>query len=104
VNKILLIVVIFFSHHLVGQINAPKYSNEFLNIGVGARSLAMSNAVITSTEGQCLDIGILANLANTTNDIQIGLMHAEYFAGIANMILAASLKKLTIKVVLDFLF
>ena len=35
-NKILLIIVIFFSHHVVGQINAPKYSNEFLNIEYSA--------------------------------------------------------------------
>ena len=29
--------------------NAPKYSNEFMNIGIGARALGMSNAVVTST-------------------------------------------------------
>ena len=32
------------------NLNAPKYSNEFLNIGIGARALAMSNSVITSSE------------------------------------------------------
>ncbi|MGZ4089775.1 MAG: hypothetical protein ACXVNO_03590, partial [Bacteroidia bacterium] len=30
---------------------ARKYSNEFLNIGVGARALGMGNANITSVEG-----------------------------------------------------
>ena len=93
-NKILLIVVIFFSHHLVGQINAPKYSNEFLNIGVGARSLAMSNAVITSTEGAMAGYWNPSNLASTTNDIQIGLMHAEYFAGIAKYDFGSIVKKI----------
>jgi len=94
VNKILLVLVIFFSHHLVAQINAPKYSNEFLNIGVGARSLAMSNAVITSTKGAMSGYWNPSNLANTTNDIQIGLMHAEYFAGIAKYDFGSIVKKI----------
>ena len=78
-NKILLILVIFFFHHLVAQINAPKYSNEFLNIGVGARSLAMSNAVITSTKGAMSGYWNPSNLANTTNDIQIRKFITNYF-------------------------
>lgn len=30
---------------------APKYSNEFLSLGVGADAFSMGNAVVASTEG-----------------------------------------------------
>jgi hypothetical protein len=63
--------------------NTPKYSNEFLNIGVGARALGMSNAVVTSTDDVLSGYWNPANLTNIKSDLQIGLMHAEYFAGIA---------------------
>lgn len=63
--------------------NTPKYSNEFLNIGVGARALGMSNSVITSTNDVMSGFWNPANLTNIESDLQIGLMHAEYFAGIA---------------------
>ena len=76
-------VILGLGFNLTSQINAPKYSNEFLNIGVGARSLAMSNSVITSTNSAMSGYLNPANLIKNENDIQIGLMHAEYFAGIA---------------------
>ena len=76
-------VILGLGYNLTSQINAPKYSNEFLNIGVGARSLAMSNSVITSTNSAMSGYLNPANLIKNENDIQIGLMHAEYFAGIA---------------------
>jgi len=63
--------------------NSPKYSNEFLNIGVGARSLGMSNSVITSSSDVMAGYWNPANLTMIDSDLQIGLMHAEYFAGIA---------------------
>lgn len=60
----------------------PKYSNEFLNIGVGARALGMSNSVVSSvndvTSGYWNPTGLLG-----LNELQVGLMHSEYFAGIA---------------------
>jgi hypothetical protein len=61
---------------------APKYSNEFLNIGVGARALGMAGSVIASsndvTSGYWNPVGLL-----DLKELQIGLMHSEYFAGIA---------------------
>ncbi|HOK37078.1 MAG TPA: PorV/PorQ family protein [Bacteroidales bacterium] len=63
--------------------NAPKYSNEFLSIGVGGRAFAMGNSVIASAK----DIsGVYWNPALLTGldkQMEIGGMHAEYFAGIA---------------------
>lgn len=60
-----------------------KYSNEFLNIGVGARALGMGNANVASAEGVTAGYWNPAGLLKQKNDIEVGLMHAEYFAGIA---------------------
>lgn len=63
---------------------APKYSNEFLSIGVGARALGMANSNVASSNdafsGYWNPSGILEN----ESDLSLGLMHAEYFAGLAN--------------------
>lgn len=60
-----------------------KYSNEFLNIGVGARGLAMSGAQVASVNDVTSGYWNPAGMANITQDFQIALMHSEYFAGIA---------------------
>lgn len=60
-----------------------KYSNEFLNIGVGARALGMGNANVASVEGVHSGYWNPAGLLKQKNDVEVGLMHAEYFAGIA---------------------
>jgi len=60
-----------------------KYSNEFLNIGVGARALGMGNANIASVEGVNSGYWNPAGLLKQKNDLEVGLMHSEYFAGIA---------------------
>lgn len=62
---------------------APKYSNEFLSIGVGGRSLGMSNACVASIDDVTAGYWNPAGLLGIQNDMQIGLMHSEYFAGIA---------------------
>ena len=61
-----------------------KYSNEFLNIGVGARALGMSNSVVSSTDDVTSGYWNPASLANITDKFQVGMMHASYFAGISN--------------------
>ena len=60
-----------------------KYSNEFLNIGVGARALGMANANVVSVDGVTPGYWNPAGLLTQKNEIEVGLMHAEYFAGIA---------------------
>jgi hypothetical protein len=67
----------------------PKYSNDFLQIGVGARALGMGSAVVSSDEGA---FGLYWNpavLAHLTQKYSVGAMHAEYFAGIASFDYAA---------------
>ncbi|PWG04498.1 hypothetical protein DIS07_12855 [Polaribacter aquimarinus] len=60
-----------------------NYSNEFINIGVDARGLGMSKSIVATTN----DVNsIYWNPAGLVGikDYQGSLMHASYFAGIAN--------------------
>ncbi|MFB6257887.1 MAG: PorV/PorQ family protein [Flavobacteriales bacterium] len=66
-----------------GQATTPKYSNDFLAIGVGARSLAMSNSNLVSTNDVTSTYWNPVGLLDVESDLQLGAMHAEYFAGIA---------------------
>ncbi len=76
--------ILFFliSLTLFGQA-VRKYSNEFLNIGVDAAALGMSNAVVSGTSDVNSGYWNPAGLVNL-EDNQISLMHAAYFANIAN--------------------
>lgn len=80
-RKVLLLVFVLGLKGVKSQI--AKYSNEFLNVGVSARALAMANANVASandvTAGYWNPSGLLFQQSN----LQLGLMHAEYFAGIA---------------------
>lgn len=60
-----------------------KYSNEFLNIGTGARGLAMGGAVISHQEDVYAPMWNPAGLTGVTDDWQGAVMHAEYFESIA---------------------
>ena len=50
-KKFICSTIAFFSIVSSVWAQAPKYSNEFLNIGVGARALGMGNANVASVEG-----------------------------------------------------
>jgi hypothetical protein len=62
---------------------ARKYSNEFMNIGVDAAALGMSNAVVGHTSDVNSGYWNPAGLVHL-EDNEIALMHASYFANIAN--------------------
>jgi hypothetical protein len=59
-----------------------KYSNEFLNIGAGARALGMGGANIASVSGTTAGYWNPARLTTVKDHAHAALMHAEYFAGI----------------------
>lgn len=59
-----------------------KYSNEFLNIGAGARGLGMGGAQVASTEDGNAGYWNPAGLVYVYEHPAISAMHAEYFAGI----------------------
>ncbi|CAH0296891.1 PorV/PorQ family protein [Chryseobacterium sp. Bi04] len=60
-----------------------KYSNEFLNIGAGARGLAMGGAVISNQDDVYAPMWNPAGLMSIERDWQGAAMHAEYFESIA---------------------
>ena len=60
-----------------------KYSNEFLNIGAGARGLAMGSAQVATTTDATAGYWNPAGLVGVKDHPNLNLMHAEYFAGIA---------------------
>src|SRR6218665_123421 len=78
--KILLPVFLVLASGLTAQ---EKYSNEFLNLGVGARALGMGNANVVSSEGVSAGYWNPAGLLRQKNDIEVGLIHTQYFAGVA---------------------
>ncbi|MDA3613377.1 putative type IX sorting system protein PorV2 [Polluticaenibacter yanchengensis] len=59
-----------------------KYSNEFLNIGAGARSLGMGGANVASSSGANASYWNPALLSTVKDNPDVSLMHAEYFTGI----------------------
>jgi hypothetical protein len=63
--------------------DAPKYSNEFLAIGVGARALGMGSAYTSVVNDVTSGYWNPAGLLGVKGDLQVGAMHSEYFAGIA---------------------
>lgn len=62
---------------------APKYSNEFLSIGIGADALGLANSVVAQTGSVNSGYWNPAGLTAVDRWAEIGLMHSEYFAGIA---------------------
>ncbi|KAB1067055.1 PorV/PorQ family protein [Tamlana haliotis] len=83
----LIVFIFILSLSAFGQ-TARKYSNEFMNIGVDAAALGMSNAVTSHSadvnSGYWNPAGLLK-----LEDNQAALMHSSYFANIANYDYAA---------------
>ncbi len=71
---------IFFLNPVFAQ--TAKYSNEFLAIGVGARSLGMGSAFISSVDDVTSGYWNPAGLTKINSNLQVAAMHSEHFAGI----------------------
>ena len=82
-RKFLFLLFISFIFFWTNAQVAPKYSNEFLKLGVGARGLAMSNTMVSLTNDVTAAYWNPAGLARMDKPYQLSAMHAEYFAGIA---------------------
>lgn len=67
----------------IGYAQVLKYSNEFLNIGIGGRAMAMGGAVVSSTNDVTGAYWNPATLLRMKENLQISAMHNEQFAGIA---------------------
>ena len=80
IQLLLTLGLIVLSHASSAQFR--KYSNEFLNIGAGARGLAMGGAQVATVSDGTAGYWNPAGLVNIKDNPQVNLMHAEYFAGI----------------------
>jgi len=83
-KKYALLALFVLSIVFVQAQNAPKYSNEFLQLGVGARAMGMSNVGVSITNDVYAGYWNPAGLVDIKEDVQLGFMHAAYFAGLAN--------------------
>ena len=77
-----LLILFSINEQSLGQ--RAKYINEFLNLGVGARSMGMGGAVVASTSDATSGYWNPAGLASNYHARQLVLMHADYFSGLAN--------------------
>jgi len=75
--------VLILTASLVTAQTTRKYSNEFMNIGVDAAALGMSNTVVANTGDVNSGYWNPAGLVHL-EDNQMALMHSSYFANIAN--------------------
>jgi len=71
------------------QVRTPKYSNEFLNIGVGGRALGMGNVQAAIANDATAGFWNPAGLLALKNKHNVALMHSELFAGIVKNDFAA---------------
>lgn len=82
-SGLLLVILLIFSVPVLAQ-TAPKYSNEFLAIGVGARGLAMAGTPVSFTDDVTAAYWNPAGLLRSKDQYELSLMHVSYFGGIAN--------------------
>lgn len=82
IRSLLVLLTATLSFGTLAQ-DAPKYSNEFLAIGVGARALGMGSAYTAAVNDVTSGYWNPAGLLGVKGDLQVGAMHSEYFAGIA---------------------
>ncbi len=81
--KILTLLLIIFSFFFHSEAQIRIYSNEFLSVGIGAKALGLSNAVVASSDDVYSGFWNPAGLNFIENNYEIAAMHSEYFAGIA---------------------
>ena len=73
----------------LAQTKTPKYSNEFLNVGVGARALGMGKVQVSLADNSTAGYWNPAGLTRQTAAYDGTLMHSELFAGIVKTDYAA---------------
>jgi hypothetical protein len=93
-----LLIIVFYCDAFA---QFATYSNEFLNIGAGARGMSMGNAQVASVDDGTAGYWNPAGLVNIKDNPQLNLMHSEYFAGIgkydyANLVLPMKDNKRTL--------
>ncbi len=82
-NKLFYTLSIFICLPLMLVAEPPKYSNDFMYIGVGAHNFGKANAVVATTDDITAGYWNPAGLVRIPTKMQFAFMHNEYFAGIA---------------------
>ncbi|HEX5026447.1 MAG TPA: PorV/PorQ family protein [Agriterribacter sp.] len=77
-----LVLIVLLSSSISSYAQFRKYSNEFLNIGAGARGLGMGGAQVASVNDGNAGYWNPAGLVHIKDNPVINFMHAEYFSGI----------------------
>lgn len=77
-----ILILVFFGFNLNAQ--TAKYSNDFLNIGVGAQWLAMGNTGVALSSNIESAYWNPSTLVHINQKYEVGAMHASYFAGMAS--------------------
>lgn len=78
-----LALILSFSTELKSQ-STPSYSNEYMNIGVDARSLGMMRSVVASVDDVTAGYWNPAGLTQIKDPFQLAFMHSNYFSGLAS--------------------
>ena len=73
----------FFTLFSFNGLSQSKYSNDFLQIGAGASSLGLSKAVVATNVSSSSVYWNPSSLSEL-NGVEMELMHASYFVGLAN--------------------
>lgn len=81
--KSIWLIILTCSAFEASMAQSSKYSNEFLQIGVGARAMAMGGSTVASSKNIYAGYWNPAALTHCKSK-SVALMHAAYFAGIAN--------------------
>lgn len=81
--KIIIISVVFLLQMVISKAQFSTYSNEFLNIGIDAASMARGDAVVASVSGASAGYWNPAGLVHSKQNLEVSLMHANYFSGLA---------------------
>lgn len=82
-NRISILCIVlcgFFAFPLTAQV---KYSNEFLNIGIGARAQGMAGVQVSIVDDVTAGYWNPAGLTQIEAPLQVAAMHAEWFAGVS---------------------
>lgn len=95
IKRILIItVVLLYGSLQIAKAQKRIYVNEYLNIGVGGRGLSMAGAQAASANDVTAAYYNTAGLMHISSDLEVGLMHAEYFSGNAKYDYGAIVKPL----------
>ncbi len=98
----LLIIIVLSSIVLKGQVRV--YSNELLNIGVDAGALSMGNSVVAITQGVNAAYWNPAGIYRSGKQMEVSLMHSNYFSGLAQYDYAAASYKINDSAAVSFSF